>query len=364
MGSQPKNKKNTAIITLSLLTLMLLSLSSCSEWRYYKQAVSGQLYILNHRIPIQRIIKSKETPDSLRTSLQQVLQIRKFAEHTLGLPVKDNYSRFVDLHRPYVVWNLVASKPLSFTPKQWCYPIIGCQHYRGYFKPEMATNAQNELKKEGWETWVGGVSAYSTLGWFEDPILNTFLKRDEASLAGLIFHELSHHIVYVKGDTTFNESFATAVELSAVKIWLSQQNHPEDIAIFQTRYDDRLAFIGLVTAAIEQLKKCYVSKKSAEEKQQEKSMIIEQLRKGYELAKKERPGLVNYAHWFSSPINNAKLLTVASYFQKVPAFTAMLQKHLNTSKDTKTGFTSFYKAISLLADQPKAKRDRNLNEYL
>jgi predicted aminopeptidase len=222
--------------------------------------------ILNHRIPIQRLINDPNTPIKLKNSLKEVESIRIFAKNNLALPLANNYATYVDLHRPFVVLNLFASKPLSFTPKTWCYPIIGCQSYRGYFDTSMAKSAKAQLDKEGWDTWLGGVSAYSTLGWFDDPLLNTFFTGDEASLAALIFHELSHHILYINGDTTFNESFATAVELEGTRLWLKQQNKTQIASDFTHQFQDRIRFITLVNESIDQLKSLYQSSLSDQEK--------------------------------------------------------------------------------------------------
>jgi len=165
--------------------------------------------------PIPDVIADPQAAPPLKQRLERAQQMRTFASAQLGLPDNGSYTRYADLKRPYVVWNVFATPELSLQLKQWCYPVVGCAGYRGYFDKAAADATADELRAEGYEVNVSGVPAYSTLGWFADPLLNTFVGGTEGQLAGLLFHELAHQVVFVGGDTTFNESFATTVEREA-----------------------------------------------------------------------------------------------------------------------------------------------------
>ena len=171
--------------------------------------------------PVSELLADPDIDSGLRTRLQQAQQIRSFASRELGLPENDSYTRYADLGRPYVVWNVFAAPPLSLRLRKWCFPVAGCVSYRGFFDQAAAERFAQRMRDEGYEAFVGGVPAYSTLGWFADPLLNTFVGQHEVEVARLVFHELAHQRVYLGGDSTFNESFATAVERIGVGRWLA-----------------------------------------------------------------------------------------------------------------------------------------------
>jgi len=200
-----------------LLLLVLLLLGGCTTLSYYRQSVSGQWELWEKRRPIDEVIAAPDTPSALRKKLQSVLAMRDFASAELALPDNDSYRSYADLQRPFVVWNVFAAKPFAMTLKRWCFPFAGCVGYRGYFSQTEAQKFADEQAAAGLEVYVGGVAAYSTLGWFDDPMLNTVLNRSPARIAGLVFHELAHQQLYIKGDTAFNEAFATTVELGGVR---------------------------------------------------------------------------------------------------------------------------------------------------
>lgn len=202
---------------LILVALFCTTLVACESISYYSQAVNGQLFLLRHRQDIQDLIDDAATPVELGDKLAVVLSIREFAEQSLGLPVQGNFATYVDLQRQFVVWNVFATPEFSMGPVTWCYPIAGCVSYRGYFDESDARTFADKTRQDGFDVYVGGVAAYSTLGWFDDSLLNTVIGREDYQLASLIFHELAHQQVYVKGDTDFNESFATAVEREGLR---------------------------------------------------------------------------------------------------------------------------------------------------
>ncbi len=345
--------------TLSLLLaplIVLLSLQGCSTLSYYQQAIAGQFEILNTRQDITALTQHQDTPTELKQKLETVLQVRTFARNEMQMIVGNSYSQYSDLQRDYVVWNLSASPELSLSPHQWCYPIIGCQSYRGYFQQSMAEAEATKLKQQGYDTWVGGVSAYSTLGWFDDPVLNTFVYRSDASLAALLIHELSHQILYIKGDTAFNESFATAVELEGLNRWLTSIKQEHQINIYHQKVAEKNFFIETVSATIKQLNAVYNSPLSNDEKRVKKRELIAALQANYQHAILNQQVKGYFSHWFEE-VNNAKLITVSNYYQYVPAFTAMIE-------EAKGDMQAFYQSAITLGAKEKQHRDEILQQYL
>jgi predicted aminopeptidase len=210
MGTEFLNSRR--LVKVAALLLVSLLLLACETVGYYSQAVRGQLAIVLGRQDIERLLQDETLDPLLAERFHELLSIREFAASELALPVAGNYSSYVDLGREHVVWNVFAAPEFSVDPLNWCYPIAGCVSYRGYFSKQAASRYAGQLADEGYDVYTGGVDAYSTLGWFDDSLLSTVLDRDSYQLAGLIFHELAHQVLYLPGDTTFNESFATAVE--------------------------------------------------------------------------------------------------------------------------------------------------------
>ncbi|MFT7688417.1 MAG: putative aminopeptidase, partial [Candidatus Azotimanducaceae bacterium] len=208
-----------------VVTLMLMcSLSACSNFDYYTQAVIGQMELLSARRGLEDVISDDSVSPEVKTRIQLAQSILQFAETEIGLPVESTFNTYADIGRPYLVWNVFVAKKDATRLETFCFPIAGCVGYKGFFDKENAKSFSLELDKSGFDTYVGGVAAYSSLGWFSDPLLNTFIHRSDESLAALIFHELSHKILYVKDDTEFNESFATTVERYALEKWLASRD--------------------------------------------------------------------------------------------------------------------------------------------
>lgn len=331
-----------------------LLLSACDTLSYYSQAVSGQLYILTHRQKIDRLLDDPATDPLLKTRLNAIATIRLFAADKLGLPVDSQYSTYVDLERPFVVWNVFAAPTFSLDPLTWCYPVAGCVSYRGYFDEAAARTFADELSDTGVDVYVGGIAAYSTLGWFSDPVLNTILNRQEHQLAALMFHELAHQVVYVPGDTGFNESFATAVEREGQRRWLQANTtdagrRAELEAAINMELMRQQQFVELVQAAVKDLGELYASTATNADMQLSKERRVQKLRADYAVLKTQWQGYSGYDTWFAGELNNAQLATVSTYNNLVPAFTALLAQ-------LDGDLPVFYQRVAELAEMPAAER--------
>jgi len=340
-------------IVIFIATLLLTMITSgCSTLSYYTQSVKGQWQIMTLARPIAELLEESDTPPELKLKLQKVLQMREFAVVRLGLPDNASYKRYADLGRSHVVWNVFAAPELSVEPVSWCFPIVGCLIYRGYFSERDAREFSDQLKEQGYDTIVGGISAYSTLGWFNDPVLNTFVDRSDAELAGLVFHELSHQVIYIKGDTVFNESLATAVELEGMRQWLEHTGAGEQVALERARLERRDQFIGLLLEFREVLREAYEQDQSDSWKREQKQEIIQAMREKYR-------GLANewqysgYDNWFAQPLNNAHFISAAAYHSRVPAFTELIRQ---------TGsMAAFWTEVTRISQLSEAQRDSVLD---
>jgi predicted aminopeptidase len=314
------------IFRLSLVMCLCLALAGCESLGYYSQAASGQLSMLNDRQSIEQLIEDPDTPVDLKTQLQLVMELIAFAQSELQLPVEGQYSHYVNLERDSVVWNVFVAPELSLESKTWCYPIAGCVAYRGYFSEQGAREYAEELADQGYDTYVAGVAAYSTLGWLNDPILNTFVYREESQLADLIFHELAHQLLYIPGDTVFNESFATTVAMEGVQRWLQKRNNAEQYRKYLLGKAQQDDFIHLLGRNRERLAYVYDTPSGDDAKRRRKQEQIGQLREEYKSLQQQWGDTKAYNAWMAAPINNAKLNSVALYFDLVPALGRLLAK--------------------------------------
>lgn len=318
------------MLTRLLTLLPLLLAGGCATVGYYTQAVGGQLEILGRARPIGELLDEAVPGDDLapraplapetRARLALILEMRAFASRELALPDNGSYRSYADLERPYPAWNVVATPELALTPQEWCFPFAGCVPYRGYFSREHALRFAAGLKERGLDVRVAPVTAYSTLGWFRDPILASQLRDDDASLAAVMFHELAHQRLYVPGDAAFNESFATAVEIEGVRRWLTVRGTPAAFADYERERAQRAAFVSLVLDYRQRLEKVYVSSADDADKRAAKGAILAELR----TAGSQWDANAGYAAWFAQELNNAHLASVGLYHQHVPAFQALL----------------------------------------
>ena len=321
-------RRNTVLrlFTRVLLAgLALFLLVSCETITYYGQAAKGQLSLLMGRQEIQTLLKDESLPQQTRHKLSLILEAREFAEDTLLLEPENSYLSFVELDRPFVVWNVFAAPEFSTNAQTWCYPIAGCVSYRGYFSEASAREFADSLEQQHLDVYSGGVDAYSTLGWFNDPITSAVLRRSDNDLIALLFHELAHRRVYLPGDTTFNESFATFVATEGLRRWL--HIHPQQGLISQIEREALIdqAFVALVSRYRQKLDSLYTESLDVEAKRIEKARVQEALRDEYSEFR-EQWDYNGYDRWFSGPLNNAQLSTVASYNDLVPAFARLLEK--------------------------------------
>ena len=334
---------------------LMMILCSCQSASYYSQAVLGQARIMLAQRPISELLGEPGTPQAIREKLSYVLALREFAREDLLLPVGDAYLGYVDLHRTHVVWNVFAAPELSLEPKTWCYPVVGCASYRGYFAPQEAEGYSAALSREGYDVFVAGALAYSTLGWFDDPVLSTFLQLDDARLSALIFHELTHRMLYVAGDTSFNESLATTVEEEGLRRWAAARQAHGLIAEYerQQRLSDR--FIALVSQRRNELSALYAGDVPVDQKRAGKAAIFDALRRDFEAEKHKVPEMATYDRWFASGLNNAGLATIAVYHDLVPAFKGILSR-------SHGDLAVFYQECRRLSRLPSAERQQHLRQ--
>jgi predicted aminopeptidase len=322
---------------------------------YYSHSIKGGLGILTRRRSIESLLADAATPPELRARLELVLDIREFAGRELALPLGGSYRSYVDLERPYAVWTVVAAEELSSEPVEWCFLIAGCVSYRGYFSPEKAERFAGKLRRKGLETDVGGAAAFSTLGWFSDPVLSSFVDYPDSELAGLVFHELAHQRLYVKDDTTFNESFATVVELEGVRRWLLQDGREEALAAYRTAKQRQLEIADLVRSYRERLAAVYTEERSEEWKRARKEELFEELRQAYRDLETSWGEPSRYGTWFGDGLNNARLASIGAYYDLVPAFETLLAQ-----ADGDLNF--LYDEAAVLGKLPKADRREGLRE--
>ncbi|MBI3877271.1 MAG: aminopeptidase [Verrucomicrobia bacterium] len=364
------SSSTAAVLSRAFLLLILPCLAGCQTAAYYAQAAHGHNEILGKQKPISVVLKDTKTPDSLKHQLELVLAMREFASRELKLPVNGHYRRYADLGRPYVVWNVTAAPEFSMREKSWWYPFVGRLEYRGYFDEDAARRYGAQLARDGYDVHVGGVQAYSTLGWFSDPVLNTFIRDPEHELAELLFHELGHQRLFVSGDTDFNEAFAESVCEEGTRRWLRAKKSTSEAEAYESYLRRKAEFTRLVTDAHDRLAtlyrnadtadKCAVESKSLPPEKiaalrAQKQAVFEQLQRDYDALKATWGGQGEHDRWFKQPLNNARLNDVDTYYRLVPAFHQLL-------RDCGDDLEKFYRVVQQLAKLPKEERHRRLEQ--
>lgn len=339
------------LVALVWPLLLPLLLGGCAQLGYYGQSLSGHLSLVRAAKPVDDWLAQPDLDPTLRRQLELTREMRRFASEQLQLPDNDSYRRYADLQRGAAVWNVVATPELSLQLKTWCYPIMGCAGYRGYFQREGAQAMAKELKAQGLEPYVYGVPAYSTLGWSNwlggDPLLNTFIQYPEGQLARMIFHELAHQVAYASDDTAFNESFATAVEQIGVARWLA--GRPDALREDEGSRVRQEQVQTLLRASRERLRDVFQATTSDEQKREAKRQVFARLRLEYEALKRDQwGGDTRYDRWIAG-MNTAALAIQGSYNDLVPDFVRLFERENGD-------WARFYAEVRRLAALPKEER--------
>jgi len=329
-----------------VLGLIASAIGGC----YLLESAAGQLSLMSKREPIPRVVHNPGTPPALRTELEEVTSIRDFASHELGLPDNGSYRSYADVGRPYVVWNVVAAPEFSVDAKQWCFPVVGCVAYRGYFALRKASSFADKLRTQGFDVSVGGVAAYSTLGHFDDPILITMVGWNDVELAAIVFHELTHQMLYLPGDASFNEALATTVEEEGVRRWLLTRGRDADFAEHLVQQEHYLQVIDLLRRTRAELHALYASGVDATAMRERKRTTFATLRDAYSGLKAHWSGRAPFESWFEGEINNAHLASIATYYDCVPGF----ERELAAAHGD---LSLFYRRVHELSKLDQAARD-------
>jgi predicted aminopeptidase len=337
-------------LLLSVCSLVLL-LQGC----YLVHVSEGQMSVMRKRQPIARVIADPSTQPTVKARLESVVAIRDFAISDLGLPDNGSYRNYADVGRPYVVWNVFAAPEFSVEPRRWCFPIAGCVAYRGYFNQQKAEKFALGLEARGYDVFVGGVAAYSTLGHFDDPVLNTMIGWSDVQLAAIIFHELSHQLIYVAGDSSFNEAFASVVEEEGVRRWLDRQGRAAELDNFESLRRRYLEFAMLFVGARERLARVYASGEPPERMRADKAAEFARLTAEYQQLRRHWDGRGSFDPWLAKGLNNAHLVSVATYQDCMPGFARLLA-------ESKGDLATFYDRVRALTRLDLAGRHREVCE--
>jgi predicted aminopeptidase len=342
------------VLRLLAAVVMAFGVTGCTAISYYAQSLEGHVEIMAARRNVGRLIADPSTPKALRAQLTSARAIRQFATDELGLPDNNSYRSYADIHRDAVTWAVYAAPEFSLTPNVWCFPVFGCVPYRGYFAKQAAIDMALELKRQGLDVYVTGITAYSTLGWSSDPLLSTMLGNDDTYLASLVFHELAHQRFYVNDDTAFNEAFAVAVETSGVRKWLRASGDMAGLRRYESGRTRSAELLVLVRQTSDELGAIYGTPDTAAHKRAAKAAAIDRLRMRYRKLRNGRwGGYGRYDGWFDSPINNAKLAANYVYTDEVPAFLRLFDL---CSKD----YPRFYEAVRRIGALDRAHRHQAL----
>lgn len=357
LTENPMIKHFLHLVIRLVATGLALLLAGCSTATYYGQAITGHWHVLSLRRPVKVVMADPDIQPQLQQRLSVTQALRDFAYQELQLPNNNSYRNYADLQRPFLVKTVFAAAPLSLQLRQWCFPIAGCVSYRGYFKATAAQRFADQLKAQGDDVHVANVPAYSTLGWFDDPLLNTFIYWPVGRLAELIFHELAHQRLYITGDTEFNESFATTVGNLGARLWLEHHGTPQEKQTYETYKCIQGHFVNLVEETREELAHIYASDKSDAAKQAAKRQSLLALQKRYQFLTKSLDGKTGYDAWFREGLNNAKLASVSTYTRWVPAFEVLFEQ-------AGGDFAAFYRAAEIVGNLKYSERRVALQSLL
>ena len=333
--------------------LILLLLSGCSTFSYYNQAISGQSELLEKRVPITDVLTDKKLDINVRRKLQVVQEARVFSVKELGLPDNNSYRDYADLKRPYVMWNVFVTPAFSLKPIEWCYPIVGCIAYRSFFTRTDAQQLKLEMEAKGHDVYLAGIPAYSTLGWFDDPVVNSMMHWEDYDLVGTLFHELAHQKFYIKSDTVFNESLAKTIEQEGLRRWMNYKSQGKLYQKYLLDDKREKAFVKIVLNARSRLERLYNNNQKQVNKLAAKLDVFRLLRQDYRQLREFWGGYDGYDRWMLSGVNNAKIQSIATYYDYVPAFKRILTEQGGD-------LSLFYKQVKKITMQTEHERKRML----
>ena len=324
---------------------------------YYSQAVGGHLKLMRSREPIADVLASEDTDPELKEKLQTLLDARVFAYEGLGLPENDSYSTYAATGREAVTWNVVAVPEFSMRAYTWCFPVAGCVSYRGYFDKADAESYAAKFREDGFDVTVGGASAYSTLGWFDDPVLDTMLRGSDVRYVSTLFHELAHQVLYIKDDSSFNEAFASFVEQESFREWLRNNGEEDRIEGYDAYLQRNSEFADLLEVTRNELLELYEEPDLDDDtRRMRKVEVFEGMQTRYQDLKTSWDGYTGYDRWFSRDLNNAHLLGVSTYRRLIPAFAAMFE-------ESDSDLPAFYERAKEVAAMPTDARNALMDEY-
>jgi predicted aminopeptidase len=340
-------------LRLAALALVCSTQLVACGFGYYWQATTGHLSIMRQRRPVPEVIADSETPEAVRSKLETASEAVEFAHQVLLLPDNGSYQLYADTGRRYVVWNVVAAPEFSLQPRAWCFPVAGCVSYRGYFSEDAARDFAAGLAGGGDDIHVGGVAAYSTLGRFADPLLNTMMVFSDHQLAGLVFHELAHQLVYTKDDSKFNEGFASFVEKEGIYRWLLSRADQAGLCSYGLSSQRRRQTLELVMRTRGQLDTLYEQDVTHEQKRSTKQELFDALNLAYDDLRRSWADPPYFDHWFGESLNNARLAALATYDDYVPVFAGLLRKEAGD-------LAAFYLRVEKLASLPGDQRGNEM----
>lgn len=308
------------------MVIAALLLGGCQSAAYLGQAAAGQARLLASREPLEVVIADTSRPQSLRDRLALIRELRSFAQQQLAMPRVRGFDSYVATGQRSVVWNVVATPAFSVEPLRWCFPVAGCVSYRGYFSRAAAQRFAHGLAARGNDTYVYGVSAYSTLGWFRDPVLDTWVLRSDVSVAALVFHEFAHQMAWSTEDTGFSEAYAQVVEREGVRRWLLARGEPARFDAWLRSQAIDAQFAAMVQRTRERLAAAYAQPMEEAERRRLKDAEITRLRREYADASRYWPPEDRMDQWMGGGLDNARLASVANYEERVPALQALLSR--------------------------------------
>ena len=328
---------------------LLVSTAGCGSPAYYSQAIRGHLQIMADRTPCQRLIEDPKVSADLKGSLVTARRLCEFAQHELSLEANGHFQHYADIGRPFVVWNLYAARELSLEAKTWGYPVVGRLDYRGYFDESAARRYARRLEEQGWETYIEGATAYSTLGWFRDPLLNTFLRFEEAAVAETLFHELAHQRVFAPGDTDFNEAYATVVGREGTRRWMRSRGDTGALRTWEESLELEEHYVATALAARNRLQCLYSQYSGPHEPPGGEDTVRARKRDILNRLATDLASLLGNDMPSGEEWNHARLNSLATYYELVPAFDALLAAHGGD-------LCAFHEAVGRIAHLPASER--------